>query len=176
MKNLLRAIAVAMIVVTFSVLCGCNYNIHNSPEAVVRAFFEASAKSDPAKILECCPDYEIRRLAQEAGLPQDTSRKSLANFFKMEGAHGYSNFELEGFAITLCELIDHMPAEDFPINREYYGMTGMEYREITEVAIVKVEYEYKDTYYDNEIRKEKWEVECVKIDNKWYLLSSYLGY
>lgn len=164
-KNRKTIVAVAMIVlvaIIASIWIKSN-NVNSSPEKVAAAVIKSEYEIDINTMIKCFPDFTIREIAVEEGLSETASRSEVIK--KVKESYRYET-PLK-VNIICSELEGKYDVSNYTFFREIYEyMTNNEYKSITEVAEVSVDY-----FIDGE--KESTQITCIKMKNKWYFLRDF---
>lgn len=149
---------IAAVILIFKV-CQAN-SVNASPENVATAAVTSEYEVDIDLMVKCFPDFTIRELAWEYGLPSGASRSEVKQ--KIKEAYRYT--EPCTVSEVKAEVIGIYSMDEITFLRELYDdMTDDEYKGITEIAKVKVKFRVDE-------KTEDVQITCIKMKGKWYLL------
>lgn len=135
-------------------------SVNASPENVATAAVTSEYEADIDLMVKCFPDFTIRELAWEYGLPSNASRSDVKQ--KIKEAYRYT--EPSTVSDVKAEVVGIYSMDEITFFKELYDdMTDEEYEEITEIAKVKVTFRVDEKPKDVQIT-------CIKMEGKWYLL------
>lgn len=154
---LLLCAGVAVIVTVIALLC--SNHINSSPEKVAAATIQATFEMDVETLVQTIPDFTIREQAHRYDLPETASRKQFVN--AMKELVSQMGEQSQTVKIISSEISGHGRIRD--MLWDYYGMTRDEYNTITDYVIVDVE-----CLIDGDERY--FEVSCIEMNDKWYVL------
>lgn len=158
-KKILVIFSVILAAIIFLICINAN-GVNSSPEKVAAAIVKSEYEIDIDTMLKCFPDFTLKDIAVDEGLPSDASYNEIKNAVKK--AYRYETpYKVK---IVNVEEIGSYDISEYTIFRERYDfMTDSEYSSITKIAKVKVEF-----YVDGEADSET--ITCIKMKGKWYYL------
>lgn len=158
-KSIVVILAIIAAVVLIFKVCQAN-SVNASPENVAIAAVTSEYEADIDLMMKCFPDFTIRELAWEYGLPSGASRSEVKQ--KIKEAYRYT--EPCTVSDVKAEVVGIYSMDEITFFKELYDdMTDDEYKGITEIAKVRVTFRV-----DGET--EDVQVTCIKMKGKWYLL------
>ncbi|MBQ7971415.1 MAG: hypothetical protein IJ294_03610 [Clostridia bacterium] len=154
--------------------CGDDYSLvskeskGNSPEEVAAICVESWFEHDFESMLETYPKFRLRYRAVSFGESTDADVKTVAiamsEYFESPGRE---------VKILSTNLIDQYEVKDYSMfdeikqNNEY--ITTEDFAEITQCATIRVDYEIIEQTGNNSVLNS--EIKCIKMNEKWYVLS-----
>lgn len=158
-KSIVIILGVIAAVILIFKVCQAN-SVNASAKNVAIAAVTSEYEVDVDLMVKCFPDFTIRELAWEYGLPTGASRSEVKQKIK----EAYRFTEPSTLSDVKAEVIGIYSMDEITFLRELYDdMTDEEYKGITEIAKVKVTFRIDE-------ETEDVHVTCIKIKSKWYLL------
>ena len=134
--------------------------INSSPEKVAAATVESEYEVDIDTMMECFPDFIIKELAADAGLPEGSKRSAVAEEIKKD----YRYTKPQEVEIMSTEIVNVYTTDEYTIFRELYDyLTDEEYRLITSIAKVNVNFKV-------DAEEKSIVLTCIEMDDEWYFL------
>lgn len=154
---LLVSLILAVVII---VVCISGNSVNSSPEELAIAVVESEYEIDIDKMVKCFPDFTIRALAKEYGLSKNANISEVIE--KLE--EDYRKEKPIDVEIIDAKIVDEYDVdEDLLLRGLYDPMTDKEYKSITKMVRVKVEF-----IANGENKSAK--LMCIEIDDNWYLL------
>jgi len=158
-KSIFILLGIIAVVVLIFMVWQAN-SVNASPENVAIAVVTSEYEADIDLMIKCFPDFTIRELAWEYGLPSNASRSDVKKELKKE----YRYTESYKVSNAKAEVLGIYSMDEITIYRELYDdMTDEEYKKITAIAKVKVTFRVDGEAEDVQLT-------CIKMKGKWYLL------
>lgn len=158
-KSIFILLGIIAVVVLIFMVWQTN-SVNASPENVAIAVVTSEYEADIDLMIKCFPDFTIRELAWEYGLPSNASRSDVKKELKKE----YRYTESYKVSNAKAEVLGIYSMDEITIYRELYDdMTDEEYEKITAIAKVKVTFRVDGEAEDVQLT-------CIKMKGKWYLL------